>query len=45
LIAKEAFKRGLTAREVAREMKVLPDAELDEVLDARGMTEVGIPGA
>jgi fumarate hydratase class II len=43
-IAKEAFKRGLTAREVAREMKVLPDAELDEVLDARGMTEVGIPG-
>jgi fumarate hydratase class II len=43
-IAKEAFARGMTAREVAKEKKVLPDAELDQVLDARAMTEVGIPG-
>jgi fumarate hydratase class II len=43
-IAKEAFARGMTAREVAKEKKVMPDAELDEVLDARSMTEVGIPG-
>jgi fumarate hydratase, class II len=43
-IAKQAFKENKTAREVARERKVLPDAELDEVLDARAMTEPGIPG-
>jgi fumarate hydratase, class II len=43
-IAKQAFKEGKTARDVARERKSLPDAELDEVLDARAMTEPGIPG-
>ncbi len=43
-IAKEAFKRGLTARAVALEQQVLPEAELNEVLDARAMTEPGIPG-
>ena len=43
-IAKQAFKEGKTAREVARERKSLSDAELDEVLDARKMTEPGIPG-
>jgi fumarate hydratase, class II len=43
-IAKQAFKEGKTAREVARERQVLPDAELDDVLDARAMTEPGIPG-
>jgi fumarate hydratase, class II len=41
-IAKDAFARGLTAREVARERGVLPDAELDAALDARRMTEPGI---
>ena len=43
-IAKDAFKEGKTARAVARERKSLPDAELDELLDARAMTEPGIPG-
>jgi fumarate hydratase class II len=43
-IAKQAFKDGRTAREVAREQGVLPDDELDRVLDARAMTEPGIPG-
>ena len=43
-IAKDAFKEGKTARAVARERKVLPDDELDAVLDARAMTEPGIPG-
>ena len=43
-IAKVAFKEGKTAREVARERKSLPDAELEKVLDARAMTEPGIPG-
>jgi len=40
-IAKEAFATGRTVRDVAREMKVLPDAELDEVLDPTLMTEPG----
>jgi fumarate hydratase, class II len=43
-IAKQAFRDGRTAREVARERGVMPDAELDAVLDARAMTEPGIPG-
>ncbi|NLG61961.1 MAG: class II fumarate hydratase [Candidatus Cloacimonetes bacterium] len=43
-IAKDAFKEGKTAREVARERGVLPEAELEKVLDAKAMTEPGIPG-
>jgi len=43
-IAKQAFKDGTTAREEARRQRVLPDDELDQVLDARAMTEPGIPG-
>ena len=38
-IAKEAFATGRTVREVAREQKILPDDELDALLDARSMTE------
>jgi len=40
-IAKEAFNTGKTVREVAREQKVLSDAELDEVLDPMKMTKPG----
>jgi fumarate hydratase, class II len=43
-IAKQAFREGKTARAVARERGTLTDAELDELLDARAMTEPGIPG-
>jgi fumarate hydratase class II len=43
-IAKQAFKEGKTARAVAMERGSLPERELDEVLDARKMTEPGIPG-
>ncbi|MCI0434110.1 MAG: class II fumarate hydratase [Gemmatimonadetes bacterium] len=43
-IAKTAFAQGKTARAVARELGVLPEAELDAVLDAKAMTEPGIPG-
>jgi len=43
-ISKEAFARGLTAREVAREKSGLSEEELNEILDARAMTEPGIPG-
>ncbi len=38
-LSKEAFKTGRTVREVAREQKVLPEDELNEILDYRRMTE------
>jgi fumarate hydratase class II len=44
-LAKEAFRQGRTVRELAREKNVLPEEELDRVLDARAMTEPGIPGS
>jgi fumarate hydratase, class II len=37
--AKEAFKTGKTIRELCRERKILPDAELDDALDPWKMTE------
>jgi fumarate hydratase class II len=37
-IAKESFKTGKTVREIAREKKLMPDAELDKVLDPKRMT-------
>jgi fumarate hydratase class II len=38
-LAKQAYKEGKTIRELCREQDVLPDAELDELLDPRKMTE------
>ncbi|HEX6062907.1 MAG TPA: hypothetical protein VFZ04_01750, partial [Longimicrobiales bacterium] len=43
-IAKESFKRRRTAREVAYELSGLSKEEVDEIMDARVMTEPGIPG-
>ncbi len=43
-IAKRAFAEGRTVREIAREEEVLPAEELEEVLNARRMTDPGIPG-
>jgi len=40
-IIKKAFSEGLGVREVALEMKVLPEDELDAALDVRPMTEGG----
>ena len=37
-IAKEAYESGRTVREVATERKVLPEKELDELLDAKKLT-------
>ena len=42
-IAEEAFESGKTVREVARAHKVLPDTELDKILDPSRMTEPGVP--
>jgi fumarate hydratase class II len=41
-IALEAVRTGRTVREVAREWKVLSDADLDAALDARRMTDPGL---
>ena len=43
-IAKQAFETDKTVREVAREQQVLPNDELDRLLDPRPMTEPGVPG-
>jgi fumarate hydratase class II len=42
-IAKEAYQTGRTVREIAKEKQVLPEDELERVLDPRRMTEPGIP--
>ncbi|MBN1250117.1 MAG: class II fumarate hydratase [Anaerolineae bacterium] len=41
-IAKEAQHTGKTVREVALAWQVLPEAELDDLLDPRRMTEPGV---
>jgi fumarate hydratase, class II len=42
-IAKKAAKEGRSVREVALEMGLMPEDELDEALDVRDMTEPGLP--
>ncbi|MGK2944450.1 MAG: class II fumarate hydratase [Desulfuromonadales bacterium] len=43
-IAKQAHETGKTVREVALAEQVLPEEELNRLLDPRPMTEAGIPG-
>jgi aspartate ammonia-lyase len=43
-LAKEALATGLTVKQLVTEKRVLEGAELDEVLDLRAMTELGVPG-
>jgi fumarate hydratase class II len=43
-VAKTAVKERKSVRTVVKEMDLLTDDELDEYLDARSMTEPGIPG-
>jgi fumarate hydratase class II len=42
-ISKEAYRSGRTVRQVAQDWGVLTPEELDSVLEARRMTEPGIP--
>ncbi len=44
-IAKESYATGRTVREIAKEQHVLPNDELERVLDPHLMTEPGIPGS
>jgi aspartate ammonia-lyase len=43
-IAKLAVKTGRSIRELVRERRLMPDAELDLILSAEAMTSPGIPG-
>ena len=43
-LAKEAIATGLTVKELVTKKGILQGKELDEILDLRAMTELGIPG-
>jgi aspartate ammonia-lyase len=43
-LAKEAIATGLTVKELVTKKGLLKGRELDEVLDLRAMTELGVPG-
>ncbi len=43
-LAKEAVAQGLTVRELVVKKGILTGRELDEVLNLRAMTELGVPG-
>ncbi|HUQ99160.1 MAG TPA: aspartate ammonia-lyase [Gemmatimonadaceae bacterium] len=43
-ISKQSVKENVLIRDLVKREKVLPDAEIDELLDLRKMTEIGVPG-
>jgi aspartate ammonia-lyase len=43
-LAKEAIATGLTVKQLLERKGLLPPEELEEVLDLRAMTELGVPG-
>ena len=43
-LAKEAIATGLTVKQLVIKKKLLEGKELDEILDLRAMTELGVPG-
>jgi aspartate ammonia-lyase len=43
-IAKQSVKEGVLIRELVKRENVIPANEVDEVLDLRKMTEIGVPG-
>ncbi|HSH75152.1 MAG TPA: lyase family protein, partial [Longimicrobiales bacterium] len=43
VVAKEAATRGVSVREVVLEKGLLPEGQVDQALDVRGMTEPGLP--
>jgi len=43
-LAKEAVEKNITVRQLVMEKGLLKGKELDEVLDLRAMTELGVPG-
>jgi aspartate ammonia-lyase len=43
-IAKQSVKERVLIRDLVRREKVIPETEIDDVLDLRKMTEIGVPG-
>jgi len=43
-LSKRSVKEGILIRDLVRREGVLPESEVDEVLDLRKMTEIGVPG-
>jgi aspartate ammonia-lyase len=43
-ISKQSVKENILIRDLVKREKVLPDSEIDDVLDMRKMTEIGVPG-
>jgi fumarate hydratase, class II len=43
-LSKRSVKEGILIRDLVRREKVLPEDQIDEVLDLRKMTEIGVPG-
>jgi aspartate ammonia-lyase len=44
-LAKEAVAKDVSVRQLVREKGLLTEQEMDEILDLRAMTELGVPGA
>jgi aspartate ammonia-lyase len=43
-LSKKSVKENVLIRDLVKREHVLPDDEIDEVLDLRKMTEIGVPG-
>ena len=43
-LSKQSVKENVLIRDLVKREKVLPDEEIDEVMDLRKMTEIGVPG-
>ena len=43
-ISKQSVKEGVLIRDLVKRDKILPADEIDDVLDLRKMTEIGVPG-
>ncbi len=43
-ISKQSVKEGVLIRDLVKREKVLPDDQIDAVLDLKKMTEIGMPG-
>ena len=43
-ISKRSVKEGTLIRDLVRQEKLLPEDQIDEVLDLKKMTEIGVPG-
>src|SRR6185503_6334550 len=43
-ISKQSVKEGVLIRDLVKREKILPEDQIDDILDLRKMTEIGVPG-